>query len=127
LAAVPPIRYLYSYTTTWVITGNSFYQDDLISGSSATSYGININTGNGYVVSGNYVGGSAPLAAAHMDSNGTPTYCNLYAYLNVGTVSASSDGKHCKNFSWQSTNTESHWIGIYISAGSVNAGNVTAM
>jgi len=120
--------YLYSYTTTWVITGNSFYQDDLISGSSATSYGININTGNGYVVSGNYVGGSAPLCGGTpWTVTGTPTYCNLYAiYLNVGTVSASSvQGNTVKNFSWQSTNTGSHWIGIYISAGSVNAGNVS--
>ena len=120
--------YLYSNTTGWTITNNSFYQDDIISGSSATSYGININTGNGYNVSGNYVGGSAPLCGGTpWTVNGTLTACNLYAiYLNVGTTTASSvQGNTVKNFIWQSSNTGTHWIGIYIGAGTVNVGNVT--
>lgn len=120
--------YLYSNTTGWTITNNSFFQDDIISGSSATTYGININTGNGYTVTGNYVGGSAPLCGGTpWTVNGTLTSCNMYAiYLNVGTSSASSvQGNTVKNFLWQSSNTGTHWIGIYIGAGNVNAGTVT--
>ena len=120
--------YLYSNSTGWSITNNSIYQDDIISGSTATSYGININTGNNHNVSGNYIGGSAPLCGGTpWTVSGTPVYCNLYAiYLNVGTVSPTSvQGNTIKNISWQSTNTGTHWIGIYISSGNVNAGTVT--
>lgn len=120
--------YLYSNSTAWTINGNSFYQDDIISGSTATSYGININTGSGHTVTGNFVGGSAPMCGGTpWTVSGTPVYCNLYAiYLNVGTTSATSvQGNTIKNISWQSTNTGTHWIGIYISAGNVNAGTIT--
>lgn len=50
--------------------------------------------------------------------------CTLFISMSVPQPLL-VQGNTVKNFIWQSSNTGTHWIGIYIGAGTVNVGNVT--
>ena len=56
--------FLSSYNNAWNITGNSFYETTSFSPSSSVAYNallIDYNFGNGFIVTGNYIGGSSEL------------------------------------------------------------------
>ncbi|MFZ4523755.1 MAG: hypothetical protein ACOYNC_18780, partial [Bacteroidales bacterium] len=65
-----------SGSTGWTITGNSFYMTSEIRPTVAVGYYvIYIASGDGYTISNNYIGGSAPLCggtAWTLNGNGTP-------------------------------------------------------
>ncbi|OQP58245.1 hypothetical protein A3860_07960 [Niastella vici] len=125
----------------WVITGNSFFQTDIRTYTAAAfNRGIwiipNRNTGsvgNGFVVTGNYIGGSAPL------STGTPYTLSGQANYFDGIrlevadgfpVSPSSvQGNTITNMAITSTVTTAndvfHGIAVTGSNGNVNIGTVT--
>lgn len=118
--------YIYSNTSTWTITGNSFYETAPFTSSAAVAYyAIRIATGNGYTITGNYIGGRAPLCAGQAwtkTSNGNAFYG---IYLDVLTANASSiQGNTIQNISW-SNSAGAEWTGIHILAGAVNIGTVT--
>jgi len=118
--------YFGANTTTCTIIENSFYETTSLTTNAYNFAPIYINntSGTGFVISGNYIGGSAALAAGtwSKSSGWAPFYA---IYLNVGTaVSSSIQNNVIKNFSWTNTNTTS-WTGIHIQAGNVNIGTTT--
>ena len=120
--------------SAWTISNNSFYQTVArTSTAAATHYGIYIGEGDGHVVTGNYIGGSAPACGgAAWTLNGD--YANYFVgiYLNVGTTTpASVQGNTIKNFAhtYHSIGNVASlpgiWSGIYLHAGNANIGTVT--
>jgi hypothetical protein len=118
--------FLSSNTTAWTISGNSFYETTSFVPTAAVLFyaiRINFNTGNGFTVSGNYIGGSAATCGG---TAWTKTASNNNAfvaiYLSVGTVTASSvQNNTIKNFNWNNSLNAS-WTGIQIASGDVNVG-----
>ncbi len=122
-----------SNSTDWTISNNSFYQSSAraYSTTSAIHYMLSIGTGTssgGYVISGNYFGGSAANAS------GTYTISSGQARLfvidaSVGTSSATSiQGNTITNIACSTAYTStssSGFIGMNLSAGSFNVGTVT--
>lgn len=75
-------------SSDWTITGNSIYQTAAIT-LTATSYGINVSGTNGsnYLISNNYIGGSAPNAGGTpwtVTSN-TGSFYGMYFLTNTTT------------------------------------------
>jgi hypothetical protein len=110
------------------ISGNSFYETNTFSPTAnrAYYYMIYINsTAAGFLISGNYLGGNAPLC------NGTWTktnsaYSNFYAInlVSVGTGTPSTvKGNVINNIIWNNNNNDNSWSSaICISAGDVTLG-----
>jgi len=116
-----------NYTTGWTITGNSFYETTSIAPSGAYYFSpiyINNTAGNGFVITGNYIGGNAQLAAGtHSKTTGYGPFYGIY--LNVGTAVASSvQNNIIRNYSWICDNG-GFWTGIHVEAGNVNIGTIT--
>ena len=118
--------FISSYNTDWTISSNSFYDSGTLTATTTNGYfGIRINTGNNYTISGNYIGGSQPLcvgtALTHTGSDN-----QFYGiYLNAGTTTVSSvQGNTISNISWTNT-AAAHFYAIYINAGLVNVGTTT--
>ncbi len=118
--------------TDWTITNNSLYQTSAraYSSTAAIHYMISCNytSGNNFIVTNNHMGGDSP------NSNGTYTISSGSARLfvlemNVGTTTASSvQGNTIRNINittGYSSAGSSGFIGIYVSAGNVNIGNIT--
>ena len=87
--------YLQAGTTGWNIQNNSIYQSAALSPTTAIGMSpIQLAVGDGYTISGNYIGGSAPLCGGTgwvMNGNGTPPTLGNYIYpiriySTVGTV-----------------------------------------
>ena len=105
--------------TDWEITDNSFYQTATRTGTaSRTVRGILIDnsSGNEFTITGNFIGGKAPLAGGTAwEITGTAAnYKFVGIQLNVGSTTASSvQNNTIKNFSWlHSTNGSSSLPGI---------------
>ena len=121
--------FISSYSTAFTITGNSFYETASSDAYTFCNYNvINIDntSGNSFVVSGNYIGGSAASCS------GTWTKTNFWfstvfngIYLNVGSTTASSiQNNIIKNITYVNTFVND-WYGINIAAGAVNIGTTT--
>ncbi len=123
--------------TDWTITGNNFYQTATRTATAGQTHtGILINTsgggtGNNFVVTGNFIGGSDASAGGSPWSM-AGSFANKFVgiFLNVGTSTATSvQNNTIKNFSWLTTSTTSTgtgvWSGIYVMAGAVNVGTTT--
>jgi len=86
--------------TAWTVTGNSIYQ----SASRACGlYGIRVvNSGVGFTVSDNYIGGSAALATGTLTAGAAATAYSFYGiYMSVGTTSTSTiSGNTIKNINF---------------------------
>lgn len=128
--------------TDWTISGNSIYQTATRTATvgAATIYGISIAnsaSGNNFVVTGNFIGGSAASAGGTAWTiNGA--FGNRFNAigLNVGSTTASSvQGNTVTNFSFLTTSTFTSnstsplatgvWGGIYVAAGKANVGTIT--
>jgi len=120
------------YSTAFNITGNSVYETTTFTPSAANTYqGIRINntSGNGFVISGNYVGGKAVQCQGNPLLIGTTTLANTFVmqpiYLNVGAATATSvQGNTIKNFRLTSPNT-APFAAMYLNAGLLNVGTST--
>ena len=123
--------FLDSYNDAWTISGNSFYQTTSYA-ASAVMYGIHLyNTGSGYTISGNYIGGQAAScggSAYTITSN--DDYFPIYFYAS-GTAAASSiQGNIIRNISFTTSDNTSTsagiFTGIFVDAvNAVNIGNVS--
>ena len=118
--------HLYSNTTTWTITGNSFYETASFAATLPTTYyAINIDnmSGTGFTISGNYFGGSsASCTGTWSETNASYTSSFSGIYCNVGTTTASNiQNNTMKNFNWSAA----AWTGINVYEGSVNISNNT--
>lgn len=111
---------------SWTISGNSFYETASFVATNSIEYSvININnvSGNGFAISGNYIGGNAALCGGTAFTKTNATDNSFTAIkMNVGTGSGNSvQNNTIKNISWSNSGTAS-WTGINIFAGNVNVG-----
>lgn len=108
------------------ISGNSFYETSTFSPTANRKYyyPIYINsTATGFVISGNYIGGSAPLCTGTLTKTNS-AFSNLYA-INLNSVGTGTPsvikGNVINNIIWNNNNNDNAWS----SAICVNAGDVT--
>lgn len=121
--------YLYSYSSSWVIQGNSFFEttSSIAASGNYAYYPIYISntSGNSFQIKDNYIGGSASQcggAAFTLNSSSTQRFYGIY--LNVGaTIASSVQNNTIANFNYSSTST-TPWYGIYIAAGAIDIGTV---
>lgn len=104
--------------SAWTVSGNSFYQTGNRTPTSPNCYGIYLqgSSGTDHVVNGNYIGGSAPLAAgSKWSSIGTST--NSFVGIQVGGSSSSNHtitNNVISNITWTCVSSSANiWIGIY--------------
>ena len=115
--------------TDWTISGNNFYASATITPSQdAYNYnGIRIDNtnGNNFIVSGNYIGGTAVQCGSGPMTINNKSQLFQGIYLNVGTTTASSlQNNTISNIAFTSSSTDP-WKGIYVSGGSANIGTTT--
>jgi hypothetical protein len=117
--------------TAWTIDGNSFYQTasrTTVSGSVRPIYVS--NSGDSFIVTGNFIGGSAPSAGgAAWTTTGAGGY--RFAGIEISTLSttpSSLQGNTIANMTWRSGSASSAlpgvWCGIYAQLNSPS-GSVT--
>lgn len=119
--------YVASNNDAWTVSGNSFYQTAARSLSgTASAYAIYITPGAGvFTVSGNYIGGSAPLAG------GSPMSITANRFYGVllqasASLKSSIQGNTLTNFSMTTTQAgydNSSWRGIYTGSAADIIGN----
>jgi hypothetical protein len=119
--------YIAGGNTAWTISGNSFYQEGTrTSSAGAAHYAIDIQDGDGYVITSNVIGGSQEDgggAAWTYDGSQATSFQGIY--LSVGATTPSSvQGNTIANFEVSSSST-APWRGIYVESGAVNIGTVT--
>ncbi|MCK9422819.1 MAG: hypothetical protein M0Q38_09485 [Bacteroidales bacterium] len=113
-----------SYNDAWTITGNSFYEAEaftITSGNNMEIIYIYADAGNGFIISNNYFGGSAPLCGGTWNKTTGNNTFQLMEF-RVGTSTASEiQGNTIKNINF--TNTGSNkWWGINMQRGKINIG-----
>ncbi|MDD5360919.1 MAG: T9SS type A sorting domain-containing protein [Ignavibacteria bacterium] len=97
----------YGSASLWTITNNSFYQGSSVSVSSAACISpIHIRTGDGYTISGNYIGGtSASCGGTAMTYSGDINRFVAIELMDVATVNKSTiSGNYIQNISFSSSN-----------------------
>jgi hypothetical protein len=118
--------FLSSYTTTWTISGNSFYETASFTPTADVAYNaiqIDNTSGTGFTITGNSIGGSAASCGSTAWIK-TIDFDNAFnaISLNVGTGTVSSvQNNTIKNFDWSNL-LSSSWTGILILGGDVNVG-----
>jgi len=119
---------LNSSTGASTISGNSFYETNTFNPTGNRAYYFPIyisSSSSGFTVSGNYIGGNAPLCSGTWIKSNT-AFSNLIAiYLNsVGTGTPSMvKGNTINGFNWSNNNNDNTWMfGISINAGDVTLG-----
>lgn len=118
-----------SGNSEWTITGNSFYN---VTTWNPGNTGFNIivinsTAGNNFNVSGNYLGGNAPLCAGTPFTKGGSGRDGINCiYLIVGTSVASNiQGNIIRNFNYTNVNNTRNFAGIVVDAGNVNIGTTS--
>ena len=122
-------------TTDWTITGNSFYQTASRNmTTSGTTSGVRISnssSGNNFLISGNYIGGTAALCGGSaMTYTGTSTTIGIIfrgLQLTVGTTTATSiQGNTVQNLNISTYSTSTSQSGFSLITGKFNVGTVTS-
>ena len=128
--------------TNWTLNANSIYQTDpRVSLANAVVYGISISnplSGNDFIVTNNFIGGSAPQnsGAAWNISGNFANRFNGIGLSVANSIASSVQGNAISNFSFSSSSTATAngtgttlgtgtWGGIMVAAGRVNIGTVT--
>jgi len=126
--------YVGNYSAAFTISGNSFYQTAEYTPTATIShYVINVSatvaTGTNFIITDNYIGGSAPMCA------GSPWTCSGNASTAFYAIQLNSFGASpvssiqnntIKNFSYSSTSA-GPWTGIRVNgSGSADIGTSTA-
>jgi len=117
------------YTSNTTISGNSFYETTSFAPSSSVAYNIiSIDdvTSNGNVISSNYIGGSAALAAGTWTKTNAADNAFSAIRVNVGSSTPTTiDGNIIRNISY-SNSANASWNALKIEGGKVNVGVATA-
>lgn len=124
---------LASGNDSWTISGNSLYQTSSRTATTANLHrGIQLASGNGHVITGNYIGGSTAGAGGTAWTCGPGTLGNRFIGIDmsVGTASASSvQNNTIANFNWSTNNTNTTvngiFCGINVTNGNVDIGTST--
>ena len=124
---------LYDNNSAWTISGNSFYETSSFIPTSNTGiyYMIWIlNFGSNFLITGNYIGGTAPLCGGTaFTKSSSPQYNNEFngIYLNTGSGTASNiQGNTIANISWTNSGTKSFKCIITDGSADVNIGTTLA-
>lgn len=119
-----------SNSSNFTISGNSFYQTAtmaITTGVTLRAISINNTDGDNFLISGNFIGGTAQQCQGARLDIGTASNQSIQfqpIYLNVGTGTATSvQGNTISNFQCYSTHT-APFVGIYLFAGSFNVGTL---
>ena len=121
--------YIFSYSTDFIISGNSFFEtSNPFSATAANTYNairIYNTSGNNFTISNNYVGGrEASCGGSAFTVNGNYAHLFQCIFIRVGITTASVvHNNTIKNINY-TTNSSTPWIGIYI-VGAVNIGTTT--
>ena len=114
--------------TNWTISGNSFYETTTLAPASVEYNVIRLeNTGTNFLISGNYIGGSAPTCSgtfvklATATATGNNTFNGIYLDVGSGTVKANT----IKNINWANAG-KANWTGIHVNNGEVTIGGADA-
>jgi len=118
--------FLFSNSSAWKITGNSFYETTFFVPAAGGSYGmIVINSGNNYEITNNFMGGSSANCNGIWEKSAAFSNHFYGIYLNTDELIASSiQGNTIKNINWLN-NDSSPWFGFFIQSGSVNIGSIS--
>jgi len=114
-----------SYNSAWTISGNSFFQTAARTYTTGSShYGILVTSGNGYNITGNFIGGQASHAGGSAYTMSGAVATRFWGiYLSVGTTSVSSIQENTiSNFNMSSTSANNFWNGIILTGGNANIG-----
>ncbi len=122
--------------TAWNITDNHFYQTTAINYTSTAVYRTlwvtpnvsNIsNAANGFIITGNYIGGNSASGSGTLSMTGTSTYSFWGMDLSVGLGTATSvQNNTISNINMTTSNTGSAaFTGINIANGNANVGTIT--
>jgi hypothetical protein len=116
-------------TTAWSITGNSFYETASFAAAASVAYNvmlINNASGTGFTITGNYIGGNAPLCGGSAWTK-TNTFNNTFTAINLTTGTGSAtivENNTIQNIVWANSGAAT-WTGINIAAGDVTTGTTT--
>jgi len=118
--------FISSYSTGFTISGNSFYETTSFAPTASVEYAsirIDNSSGNDFVVSGNYIGGSLASCAGTTAWTKTNAFNNTFnaIYLNLGTSNNSVQDNTIQHFSYANSGA-ANWYGIYIAGGGINVG-----
>ncbi|MCX6307115.1 MAG: YDG domain-containing protein [Bacteroidetes bacterium] len=125
--------YLNSSNTGWTISGNSFYETASFAPLATVGYYpilVNQTTTTDIAITGNFIGGSAPLCGGTAWTKSGASYTNAFKAIaiTVGptvTTTTSIQGNTIKNFNW-TDNATSSWYAIAANGtGNINIGTVT--
>jgi len=126
--------FLFTFNTAWTIVGNSFYETSTFvpSGSLFAYYMIYIDSfGYDYSVTGNYIGGTAPLCGgAAFTKSSSPQYNNnfdgIFLITYTGGTANNIQGNTISNMNWTNSGAAA-WRGIHIiGSGDINIGTTGA-
>jgi trimeric autotransporter adhesin len=120
---------LASGSTDWTITGNSFYQTaprTMAAGSGFIAVSIADTSGINFLISNNFIGGSAASAGgAAWTQTGATTHTFIGIRLSVGTATPSSlQNNTIRNIAISTSSTSTINAGIAAVTGSMNIGTV---
>ena len=120
---------LFSYSTDFTISSNSFYETTALSPSGAWTYNAiriyNYPSGVNFNITENYIGGSEALCGgSSFTINSSNSHLFQGIFLRAGITTASSiQNNTIKNISYTTTSS-TPWTGIYIQAAEVNIGTI---
>jgi hypothetical protein len=121
-------------STDWTITNNHFFQTASRTFTAANTHRvIQVNAGVNYLISGNIIGYATAAQTGTYTLGGAVANRFVAIELTVGTGAASSvQNNTVANIAFTTTSNAGSgtfygiWCGLYIIAGNVNAGNITA-
>jgi hypothetical protein len=113
-----------SYNDAWTISGNSFYDTQDYTMTTANNMRliyIYADGGNGFIISNNYFGGSAPLCGGTWNKTSGGNTFSLMEFRVGTTIASEIQGNTIKNINFKNTNGYIWW-GINMQRGTVNIG-----
>ncbi|NLT02955.1 MAG: T9SS type A sorting domain-containing protein, partial [Bacteroidales bacterium] len=121
------VIHLGAFTTTTTLSGNSVYNTSTLSVPTACEYAlirIDNTSGDGFLLSNNYLGGQAAQASGTWTKIGQPT--TFYGiYLNVGTGTPTSlQGNTIRGFAISNTGA-ADMTAVHVAGGIINMGTTT--
>ncbi|MHC1775295.1 MAG: hypothetical protein AB9834_07725 [Lentimicrobium sp.] len=122
-----------SGSTEWTVSGNSFYETTNFISTAAVEYAaIRINntntTGVNFYITGNFIGGNAPLAAGTWSkAGGNNPFFGIYLNnYNSGTNATRITGNTIRGFNWTNTGN-ANWTAIHIAGGQATIGGLNSV
>ncbi|MFZ4520777.1 MAG: T9SS type A sorting domain-containing protein [Bacteroidales bacterium] len=122
--------HLFSFTTAWTISGNSFYETTAGFAPDAdavyNAIQIDNSSGTGFILSGNYIGGrSSSCSGLALTKTNAKNNIFFAINLNVGTTPVTSiQNNTIRNIVWSNAGAAA-WTGIQVTVGSANIGTST--